>query len=163
MSAQARPIEIVLTNSELFSAASVGVLRRLQSISKGYDKNVHAQISNWATDIDGAAAEMAVSRVLGRYWSCHANNLHGDDVMGGIQVRSTTWPSGKLILRKRDQQHAKDTFVLVITTPPVFKIVGAIRGSAAMVPEYFQPANDKGGEGWWVPQDRLERFPKGAE
>lgn len=153
-------IDVKLSTSELFSAASVGVLRRLQSISKGYNKNVHAEKSDWATDIDGAAAEMAVSRALGRYWSCHADNLHGDDVLGGIQVRSTTHPNGRLIVRKRDEAHADDTFVLVITSPPVFRIVGAMRGRDAMTRDFYKPADERGGECWWVPQDRLRPFPE---
>lgn len=149
---------IKLSNTELLNAAYVGVLRRVQSISKGYNKNVHAVKSDWATDIDGAAAEMAVSRALGRYWSCHSNNLHGDDVEGGIQVRSTTHKNGHLILRERDIPHKDCFFVLVVTDAPMFRIVGAMRGEDAMIPEFYRAADDKGGESWWVPHSRLTDF-----
>lgn len=146
---------ITLTTSEMFSAASVGVLRRLQSLSKGYNKNVHAEKSDWATDIDGAAAEMAVSKALGRYWSCHAHNLHGDDVLGGIQVRSTAHPNGHLVVRKRDAEHKDRVFVLVVSNPPTYTIVGAMKGEDAMADAFYRLADNRGGESWWVPQDRL--------
>lgn len=158
-------VEIRLDWNELFAAACVGVFRRLEGVYEKMNTNKHAYKSDWATDIDGAAAEMAVARHFGRYWSFHSMNFTDDDVTGGIQVRSTAHKSGCLIIRANDPD--EKIYVLVITEAPVFRIVGYMRAADAKVEEFERKADDFGAKCWWVPQNRLrdisEIMPKGAQ
>lgn len=145
-------IDIELTWQELIQAGMVGIMRRVGSLRRSLDTYKHAAISNWSTDIDGAAAEMAVSKVLQRYWSGHTLNFHGDDVDGGIQVRSTTYETGKLIVRGNDKDES--LFVLVVSRAPIYSIRGCLRAKDAKQPYFFKKGED-GADAWWVPQDNL--------
>lgn len=146
-------VEIRLDWNELFAAGCVGLFRRIEGVYERMNSNKHAYNSNWATDIDGAAAEMVVARYLGRYWSFHSMNFAGDDVTGGIQVRSTVHKNGCLIVRSHDNDD--NIFVLVITEAPVYRIVGYMRGGDAKSPEFERQADERGVQSWWVPQNRL--------
>jgi hypothetical protein len=141
---------VELSAAELMIAATVGAMRRVSSLKRGMDTDRHAPHSSWSTDIDAAAAEMVVSKLLGRYWSGHTNNFFGDDVAGGIQVRSTTYQDGKLIVRACDGDAA--VFVLVTASPPRYSVMGWMRGGDAKIEKYFRPGNGEGSDAWWVPQ-----------
>lgn len=118
----------------------------------GLDKNKHAARSDWATDIDGAAAEMAYAKSVGCFWCAGLNTFKAPDV-GSIQVRSTAHRNGHLIVRRNDADD--DTFVLVLTDAPIFDIIGSMKGVEAKADEFWrEPRNNEAGA-WWVPQDRL--------
>jgi hypothetical protein len=148
-------VEIRLTSSEMMAAATVGVMRRVGSLYKQMDTNRHAPHSSWATDIDGAAAEMAVSKYLGRYWGAHTKNFHGKDVEGGIQVRSTTRADGHLIIRETDKE-PEDIFVLVFANAPTYVIQGCIACKLGKTDKYFREGNGTGSDAWWIPRNQLE-------
>jgi hypothetical protein len=138
--------DIKLTPYELMQAGQVGLMRRVSSIKEGYDKNKHATISDWATDIDGAAAEMAVAKHLGIYWSGHVRSFKAADT-GPFQVRSTSHRNGCLILRRNDSPN--ESYALVVSSPPIYSIVGLMLASDGMVNRYWR--NDA----WWIPQSDL--------
>lgn len=146
-------IRIELDHRELMMAGQVGLMRRIKSISKGYDKNKHAVKSDWQTDIDGAAAEMAVAKWLGIYWGGHEGTFKAPDV-GPYHVRSTTHANGHLLIRPDDD--ANDICFLVITDPPIYSIIGSLRAGAGMLDVYWRPADTKGGGAWWVPQGKID-------
>ena len=145
-------IEIILTASELMVAATVGAMRRIKSLQSGLNKNKHAMKSDWATDIDGAAAEIAVAKHFQIYWGPSIDTFKEPDV-GVYQVRSTCHQQGCLIVRENDSDAEK--FILVIALPPVYRIVGMIQGADAKLQKFYRAADDRGVGCWWVPQESL--------
>ena len=143
----------MLTWAEVHHAALVGVSRRLASMERGLNANVHAPgKSDWATDIDGASSELAVAKCLGMYWPASVNDYKSPDV-GVLHVRSTKAEGGHLIVRQNDVVSAR--YVLVRNLCPVFFVMGSKLGSDAMVDRYWRDSG--GGVGaWWVPASDLE-------
>jgi len=143
---------IQLTTQELMQAGLVGVMRRVASIKAKLNKNVHAKKSNWATDIDGAAAEMAFAKYKDTYWSGHVNSWKAADV-GVYHVRSTNYSNGHLIIRPNDPDGV--IFVLVIADAPYFRIVGTIPSDKAKLHAYRRDGTDGESDAWWIPQHHL--------
>jgi site-specific recombinase XerD len=145
-----RMTTIKLMWMEVFHGACVGAMRRIDALKKR--RTMYFEPSDpWGTDIEGACAEMAVAKTLGRYW--HAivsdpNGLPGD--AGTYQVRSTVHDSGQLVVYEHDDAAA--IFVLVTGRVPVFTIRGWLRGGLARraewwrekakVPAYFVPQQE---------------------
>lgn len=142
--------EVFLTGTELMVAALVGEMRRVTSIKEGYNKHKHAEKSDWATDIDGASAELAFAKKRNIYWNA-SNRTFKDPDVGTWQVRSTTHTDGHLIIRPNDVYLA-ERFALVITDAPVYRIVGFITAGEARADKYWR------GDAWWVPQADLHPF-----
>ena len=137
-------------------ALQVGGMRRVRSIVDGANQYKHAQRSDWATDVDGAAAELAVAKYLNVYWRPGVNTYKAPDV-GVLQVRSTMHPTGHLIVRPNDAD--TDTFIFVVCAPPRYLLVGAYLGAEAKVDEFFHTSHDEA-DCWWVPQARLRDLPR---
>ncbi|WP_439372946.1 hypothetical protein [Bradyrhizobium sp. DASA03120] len=144
-------MEVRLSSSELISAAMVGVVRRVTSIQRGHNKSKHAEKSDWQTDIDGAAAEMAVAKALGTYWEATNQSFKNPDLLN-LQIRSTNWCDGHLIIRPNDSE--SERFVFVVASPPLYRIMGWITGRDARVEKFWR--EDK--NGWWVPASELHGF-----
>lgn len=146
---------IKLSSSELMSAAVTGALRRITSLQNKLNAGIyHASGNEWSTDIDGAAAEMAVAKHLNTYWSSHVNSMKDPDVLNW-QVRSTHHKDGCLIVRKHD--NPEQDYILVITAAPNYTIVGRMCASEARQDKYFRQGNG-GLDAWWVPQQDLYKL-----
>lgn len=150
-------IEIKLTREEVLYAAKAGVYRRINSLAKDY-KDYYKDMKNqvhgaWSIDIDGALAELAAAKWLGCYWGGHVDLFKGPDVLD-LQVRSTCYMNGSLIIRGRD--HDEYNYLLVLTRCPFAFIVGYMKGSEAkaMTDCFNKQDNDKA-PAWFIPQDRL--------
>jgi hypothetical protein len=142
-------VDVTLTWEEIYSAALVGVMRRIESMKRNLNKDKKVNnTSNWASDINGACCELVVSKFLNVYWGFHVNNFTGQDVYK-IQVRSTLYKDGHLIVHEWD--NADDVYMLVTCKAPHFKIIGGISARKAMK---IEPRKNKGLE-WWVPQEML--------
>lgn len=143
---------IKLSSSELMSAAVTGALRRITSLQNKLNAGIyHASGNEWSTDIDGAAAEMAVAKHLKTYWSAHVNSMKEPDVLR-YQVRSTHHKDGCLIIRKHD--NPEQGYILVVTAAPNYTIVGYMNAGEARQDKYFRQGNG-GLDAWWVPQKDL--------
>src|SRR5215467_14477408 len=114
--------EITLSFSEMFSAALCGVMRRITSIKEGYANKKHAEKNDWAIDIEGAIAELAMAKLLGSYWEPTNRSFKAPD-LGEIHIRSTCHPSGHLIIRPNDPE---EKYTLVITNGQKCRICGFI-------------------------------------
>jgi len=148
-------VVVTLTMAELFQAAMAGCVRRITSIKKGLNANVHASTSDWATDINGAGAEMAYAKHMGLFWDAGVNTFKAPDV-GVVQIRSTVHKNGNLLFRPNDS--ISEQFILIITDAPRYTIVGWTLGEDAKVDEFYR-AGERGMSGaWWVPQNRLIPF-----
>lgn len=143
---------VTLTPAEMMSAATVGAMRRITSLQKGYetDSYYHVTGDRWSTDINGAAAELAVAKLLNKHWGAHVSHGKAPDV-DKYQVRSTTHKDGSLLLRPGDLP--TEIFILVTVDMPRFDVAGYIIGADGMTEEFHK--RDSKGESWWISQDRL--------
>ncbi len=151
---------VKLSSVELMTASLVGLMRSVQSITSGRNaENAYANRGdNWQRDVEGACAEMALAKALGRYYAPTVNNFDGTDACG-YQVRSTRYRDGKLIIREKDKDD--DIFVLVVGERGKYEIKGYILGADAkediflVSPEEGSGNIRNGGPAWFVPQDAL--------
>jgi len=154
---------ITLTAEECFSAAIVGVGRRMSGLLGMSPKHGRKRYGSdlWGADIEAAGAEMAVAKYLGQYWTGVASTFKGPDVGIDIQVRHTERPTGLLIIRKDDNSAA--AYVLVVGLMPSYEIVGYIYGGEAKRPEWLstfgQPTREPA---YKVPRNALQNLLKGA-
>lgn len=147
------PVKITLSWLELMQAAQIGVARRISSMKHRRNCNVHAYKSDWATDIDGAAAELAVAKHTRSWWPVDTNDFKAPDV-AHYHIRSTKTVNGHLIVRNNDP--ASGEYVLVITNAPEFTIIGSISGEVAKQECWRNTTNSFGVESWWIPQSALQ-------
>jgi len=137
----------------------VGATRRVVSIKDRLNKNLHTSVkSDWATDIDGAAAEMAFAKYMGVYFHPTCNTFKHPDV-GVFQVRSTVYETGHLIVRSNDE-HDDEIFVLAIIRNPTVRLAGAFRCGDAKRDEFFKAGDSSGKQRWEVPQGALLPLPQ---
>lgn len=147
---------INLTANESFIAATVGIRRRISSIYKSkignYEReDVNINKRGWGTDVESAAAELAVGKYLNIYWDFSVNTGKAPDV-GEFQVRQTELDYGSLIFRDGDNTNEK--YILVVGSIPTFKIIGWIYGYSCKQDKYLKnPHNTT--EAWFVPQSDL--------
>lgn len=113
----------------------------------------------WDRDIEGAAAEMALAKALGRYYEPTNMTFKGHDGCG-VQVRSTRHPAGHLIIRDNDSPD--EDYFLVTGERGDYVVRGWIRGSEAMRSEYRRTPDSLSGiasrsdAAWFVPQSALK-------
>lgn len=93
--------------------------------------------------ICGAAAEIAVGKFLGRYPFMGEYDPALADVHPDIEVRQTKYATGGLIIRP-GLDHAERPYVLVRGQPPVFEVVGWMKGRQAMQEQWKQNPDSRG-------------------
>lgn len=145
---------VELTPSEMRFGASVGIERRLSALEhKRKDRYGKPKGDPWGIDITSSMAELAVAKATGAYWFAHVGSadteLPGD--VGNLQVRSTGYATGCLVLHKADDDDAK--FLLVIANAPRFKIAGWMFGKDGKKEKYWKTEWER--PCYLVPQDDL--------
>lgn len=146
------PLTIRLSPAELRYGAYTGVDRQVSAMAHERSDQFKPR-DYWGTHIMAAQAELAVAKWRGRFWSGFADaDFHGDSDVGKGEVRSSTNLNSDLILRPRDRGKAEAPFVLVITEPPDFHLVGWAYGRDVMVDEFWV---ERAPAYWGMPQDRL--------
>lgn len=97
---------IELTTDEITQAALVGVLRQVFNVEKKkkHLHNIDANAKGWQMHIEGALGECALAKYLGVYWA--GVGERGPDV-GDVDVRTTKYRSGTLILHDDDNDNRK--------------------------------------------------------
>lgn len=153
--------DVELSPIEVAMAAMVGGARRAES-EHFKRKNKHGMgpdADMLAIDILGAAGEMAVARVLGRYWGGDVSSFKRADLGHSVQVRTRSKPDYDLIIRHDD--NPEDVYVLVTGTPTRLRVHGWIRGAEAKKDEWLKTHGDRPAA-WFVPQDALRPLKKGA-
>lgn len=143
-------MEIELEWYEYALAAETGKLRRLTAIRRSSANSHGAENLSWTEDIEGAAAEMAVAKALGIYWSGGIDTFKNPDLGRNFQVRWTPSHSNNLIVREGDLD--TDAYILATGTTPKFVVRGYLYGYEAKnkdwerspngrPPAYFIPPN----------------------
>lgn len=149
---------ITLSAADVLRAVAVAVERFHDSRARRLDpanarhRDLFTQLLDEA---NGACGEAAWCRFTGEEWTGAVGTFHRTpDAQGRVEVRTTHYSSGKLILQRSD--HPERWFVLVTGKAPRFVVRGWIRGTDAMTDAYWQPAEGtRLAPGWWVPQSAL--------
>ena len=102
---------------EAFSAATAGVIRRLESRYRGRKDKMKPGDPVWDADIEGVMAEVAVAKMLGVYFAPTIRSFKDADIGKLLQVRQTSYPNGRLILQPND--NPDHVYILVVTTLPM--------------------------------------------
>jgi hypothetical protein len=152
-------IVVTLDWFEVEMAAIVGVRRNLEGLRRGWlphRRLGHADLPGWQGHVEGAAGELAVAKLLNRYWSGSINTFKSGGDVGAVQVRTRSRHDYQLIVRDEDRD--ADWFVLVTGQAPTFHVHGFIRGGDAKRPEW---RHDHGGHApaYFIPQPALRSFP----
>jgi len=136
----------------MMQAATIGVARNIEGITKGLKAAHGLQGSGWTEHIDGAMGEMAFAKAVGFYWDGSVNTFRLPDV-AGVQIRTRSAHNWDLIVRPGDADDEK--FVLVTGRPPKFRVHGWIMGGDAKQEQWLKSyANRR--PAYFVPQDALE-------
>jgi hypothetical protein len=150
-------VRIEFTPDEMRRWAYAGVDRRISAMQKGR-KGAHGfnRDDFWQLDLEGLLAEAAVAKGLGVYFAPVTGQLDTGlgDVLPGIQVRSTKYPSGSLLVHKTDADD--DRFLLVTGSQGAYDIRGWCYGSEGKKAEFWKVYKTRGA--FWVPQDALRPF-----
>jgi hypothetical protein len=146
---------VTLTRAEFMTALGVAARRQLANRELGNQHHHGASMENtWDMEIEGAAGEMAVAKGLGIYWNGAIGDWKADDV-GQLQVRTTKYDDGCLILHKSDP--ADKVFILAVGTAPTFRLAGWIVAKDGMKDSHWKDPTGRGRFAYFVPQSALFR------
>jgi hypothetical protein len=149
---KAMSIYIELTWEEITLGALEGIMRHVRSIKEGRN-GVNQQPAHlaWQVKIEGALAEMAVSKYTGSYWL--GATQRGSSDAGTYEVRMTMYENGCLFLHPHDKDNVK--YVLVTGLNGKYKIAGWILGKDGKQQKYWKKVSEKRDPAYWVPQSDL--------
>lgn len=144
-----------LTSVEMRRGADCGVNRQIASMQTESEDAYGGDGSNgFQKHIIGAQCELAVAKMLDRYWPGTVNR-HGEaDIGTDIEVRGTDLPHGQLILHRKNPDDR--FYYLVIASGHEFNVVGWIVGEAGKR-EAFWKEYVPGRPAFFVPQRLLTR------
>lgn len=146
-------IHVRLEWYELQQAASVAEARHVKSILDGRKPAYGAkEEGSLEMHYQGAYAEIAAAKALGRYWPGSVDTFSREDIPPNIQVRATKNSSNRLIIRPSD--NPKHAYVLVSGNAPNFTLHGWMFGEHAQNNEWVDAPGGRPGA-WFVPQSAL--------
>lgn len=144
-------MNVTLTYAEIFQAANAGVMRRIQRLRSKIPLTHGLKTgSEWQMFIDGALAECALAKFLGKYWE-GCGEINGVDV-GDVDVRSTKYENGMLIIHKTDDPNRK--YYLLTGSEGKYTVRGWLWGYEAKQNKYYTSKSDRPPE-YYVPQSDL--------
>ena len=136
-------MQIKLSSKDIRLAAEVAQQRNESQRQAGRADGL-VKGSSLGRDIQGAEAELAVSKALTLPWDGKWLPIpewdrwkhHGNDV-GKIEIRSTELPNGRLILHPSDKDHSPYLLVLA-HEKPIYRLVGWIYGVEGKQDKYWR-------------------------
>lgn len=142
---------VTLTWHEAAMASHVGWMRHIKAMFAGKQDSHGYEGDGWSEHIEGACGELAVAKVLGRYWDGSVNTWKADD-LPGLQIRTRSRHEYDLIVRPGDDDQA--VWVLVTGRCPEYCVRGWIAGADAKRREWLR---DYGGRpaAYFVPVKQL--------
>ena len=152
-------MDIKLTLEDITLAAQVAQQRNSSQREAGRADGL-VKGSSLGRDIQGAEAELAVSRALNLPWDGKWLPIpewdqwkhHGNDV-GKLEIRSTDRATGRLILHPSDKDHSP--YLLVLShARPVYKLIGWVYGADGKRNEYWRTNVPR--PCYMVPQEELK-------
>lgn len=150
-------IEVQLTWPEVLVGATIGVQRQLEALMQGRpDRHGFDGENGWTVHIEGACGELAVARVIDRYWAATVNTFKdGGDIDRKVQVRTRSKHHYELLIRPDDGDD--DVFVLVTGRAPMYRVVGWILGRDAKQAAFLQEYGNRP-KAYFVPHAALSPF-----
>ena len=135
-------------------AAHCGLLRNLASIIDGRKPayGFDDEDLTWGPHIEGACGEVAVAKLLDKFWSPTVNTFGGADIGRSIGVRTRSKAHYDLIVREADDPNHK--YILVTGRAPKFTVHGYIIGSDARKDDWVHSYGGRPAA-WFVPQSAL--------
>jgi len=148
-------MRVALTTQEIIVYGAAGVQRCANALEKrrvgAHGFNRH--LERWQIDVEGVLAEAAAAKALGLSYEPVVGRLDTEegDVGLGLQVRSTKYSSGSLLVHDSDADD--DKFILVTGIYGVYDIRGWCFGREGKDKSLWKTYKGRGA--YWVPQDRL--------
>lgn len=157
-------IEVTLTEHDMKYATAIACARQISALLRNQDKKpglpgkhgIKNEEVGWSVHCDGCLAEAAVAKHLNVWWNGALGDFKAADVGGNIQVRSTPWSNGCLILHRDDND--EQPFILVLThKAPTYLLAGWIRGREGKQEKFWTSKTYKkeSRPAYFVPQDKL--------
>lgn len=147
-----------LTPAEIMMAATIGIMRQATNIRDDRKDRYGASEKNgWQLHVEGALGEAAVAKGLNIFWNGSIGTFKAPDV-ADLQVRSTTWSSGSLIIHKADS--SKEIFILVTGVNGSYVLRGWMYGADAKNEKYWKDPKKENRFAYFVPQSDLEPMSK---
>ena len=157
-------MRVVLTKEEREFARSVGLQRLAEARAKGrqgaYGVDNDA-VDREKLDVEGCLCEAAAAKALGiAYEPVEGIDTDIGDIAPKVQVRGTTYRSGRLSIRKRDPDD--HVYILVTGEAGSYDVRGWILAADAKLPFRHYGPLPRGVTGssrrpscWWIEQSEL--------
>lgn len=148
---------VQFTPEEMRPICYKGVDRRIDALTKNRKGNHGFNRDDfWELDIEGMLAEAAVAKALGVPHEPLPGELDTawGDVAPGVQVRSTKYPTGHLLVH--DSDYDEHVFVLVTGAQGRYKLAGWIQAKNCKDQRYWRVVKGRGA--YWIPQASLRPF-----
>jgi hypothetical protein len=145
-------MNVSLASHELLLGSAVGSMRQIAALKRGLRDQHGLEGDGWTKHIEGACGELAVAKLLGRFWGGGINDFKRADDVRGLQVRTRSRDEYDLLVRKDDRDG--DRFVLVTGTAHDYAVRGWLYGSEAKQDRWLA---SHGGRppAWFVPAAEL--------
>lgn len=149
------PIQVELSAAEIMMAATIGAMRRVDSLSKKLTPKhgLTNETNLLAMDIDAACAELAFCKAKDKFFEGRIGNFKDADIGKSIQIRSSAKHDNNLIVRMDDSDD--HYFVLVTGICPDYLVHGYIKGRDAKKNQWLKNYNSRPGA-YFVPQSELK-------
>lgn len=149
-------VRVVLDERERELAAQVGTLRHINATNRRKPSR-DGDLVHWGDHVEGAGAECAVAKQLGRYWPPNVNDdpkaAHVGDVAGGYEVRWRSRQGNLWLHATRDRLDA--FWILVHGALPEYELVGWLHGVDAVRPDWWRSLKQGNPPCYVVPHDKL--------
>lgn len=152
--APTNPNSVTLTDFEVWLAYSVVGQIAGQNLSVGRQPRYGADKNDFGIAIVGALGEIAVAKLLNKYWAGNVGDLSARDV-DGLQVRSSALHRN-LILHPQDSDN--DPFVFVAIERNTATVCGWMLGKDGKDEKYWRA--DKPRPAFFIPERDLKPFRK---
>ena len=150
-------MRVSFTPEEMRPICYRGVDRRIDALTKNRKGNHGFNRDDfWELDIEGMLAEAAVAKALGVVYDPRPGTLDTawGDVAPGVQVRSTKYGNGHLLVHGSDfDEHV---FVLVTGAQGSYNLAGWIQAKNAKSDRYWKTVKQR--SAFWIPQSALRPF-----
>jgi hypothetical protein len=118
---------VKLTETEQKISIYIAKKRYQNARSKGITNNKKGPQSNYETDLEGVASEMAAAKTLNLWPDLQIEKIPEHDLKFGpftIDVKTTKYKTGKLIAAKHKIEKSCDYYMLMIGSFPEYSCAG---------------------------------------
>lgn len=144
-------MKIELSIHEILVATQVGILRQCEDIKANKKPFIGEKKElGWQRHIEGALSECAMAKYLNVYWN--KSPWFNPDV-GDIEVRTTHYDTGRLIIRDRDKDDTK--YYLLTGLNGTYHVRGYMYARDAKQSKYLDAPVEGRPASYYVPQSDL--------